>query len=211
MGCVLVRIGASAYAAGCAVGCVLVRIGASAYAGGGRHRRPIIVAFVIIVAPSSPITIIVVVVSRCAARCHRHYRCLTPPSSLPSSSYPVAHRAVAIIVNFVARRAIAIDVIVVVVRRHRPCHCYRIPSHVAPLHSSSLSSWSRHRRRLCHRRHAIVTRCHHRRHRILSRRPLPSSLSLSYAAIVVAIIVISRHPSRLCHHRQLCCPSRRCH
>jgi hypothetical protein len=34
---------------------------------------------------------------------------------------------------------------------------------------------------------------------------------LTYAAIVVAIIVISRRPSHLCHHRQLCCPSRRCH
>jgi hypothetical protein len=43
------------------------------------------------------------------------------------------------------------------------------------------------------------------------RRPLPSSLSLSYAAIVVAIIVISCRPSRLCHHCQLRCPSRHCH
>jgi hypothetical protein len=33
-----------------------------------------------------------------------------PPSSLPSSSYPVAHHAVAIIFNFVAHRAVAIDV-----------------------------------------------------------------------------------------------------
>jgi hypothetical protein len=40
---------------------------------------------------------------------------------------------------------------------------------------------------------------------------LPSSLSLSYAAIVVAIIVISRCPSRRCHHRQLRCPSRHCY
>jgi hypothetical protein len=32
------------------------------------------------------------------------------PSLSPSSSYPVAHRAVAIIFNFVARRAVAIDV-----------------------------------------------------------------------------------------------------
>jgi hypothetical protein len=43
------------------------------------------------------------------------------------------------------------------------------------------------------------------------RRPLPTSLSLSYAAIVVAIIVISCRPSRRCHHRQLRCPSRHCH
>jgi hypothetical protein len=47
---------------------------------------------------------------RCATRCHRCYRCLMPPSSLPSSSYPVAHRAVAIIFNFVSHRAVAIDV-----------------------------------------------------------------------------------------------------
>jgi hypothetical protein len=35
---------------------------------------------------------------------------------------------------------------------------------------------------------------------------LPSSLSSSYAAIVVAIAVISRRPSHRCHHRQLRCP-----
>ena len=79
------------------------------------------------------------------------------------------------------------------------------------LPSSSLSSSLRHRRRLCHRRRAIVARRHHRRRSIPLRRPLPSSLSLSYAAIVVAIIVISRRPSRRCHHLQLCCLSHRCH
>jgi hypothetical protein len=35
--------------------------------------------------------------------------------SSPSSSYPLTHRAVAIIVNFVARRAVAIDFIIVVI------------------------------------------------------------------------------------------------
>jgi hypothetical protein len=43
------------------------------------------------------------------------------------------------------------------------------------------------------------------------RHPLPSSLSLSYAAIVVAIVVISGRPSRRCHHLQLRFPSRRCY
>jgi hypothetical protein len=73
------------------------------------------------------------------------------------------------------------------------------------------SSSSRYHRCLCHRHRAIVAHHHHRRRSIPVRRPLPSSLSLSYAAIVVAIIVISCRPSRLCHHCQLRCPSRHCH
>jgi hypothetical protein len=75
-----------------------------------RRRRAIVVVFVIVVALLSPVAIIIGIVSRCATRCHRRYRCLMPPSLLPSSSYPVAHRAVAIIFNFVSHRAVAIDV-----------------------------------------------------------------------------------------------------
>jgi hypothetical protein len=107
----------------------------------------------------SPVPIVVVVVYR-RATAHRVIAVavgLTRSLLSPSSSYPVAHRDFAIIVNFVARRAVAIDVIIVIVCRHCPCHRCCIPSPVAPLPfvvivvdvaPSSLpsSSLSRHRR-----------------------------------------------------------------